>query len=228
MSQQKHKPNRDQKCSEFSEESASSIVFHFPAADPAGGLPMRAGAALTGLGLLAVLWGAPLEAWLPVFPVHMLRHMGLVAIAAPLLVIGLPGFARWIAISPLIATALEFVVVWAWHLPKTHALGRLSASGFALEQASFLTVGLLVWAGCLRAVHPLAGAGGLLLTSMHMTLLGALLILAPRDLYAELCGTAPDLAGQQGGGMLMLAIGTPIYLVAGLWLTGRALTEHPA
>ena len=73
---------------------------------------------------------------------------------------------------------------------------------------------------------PLAGAGGLLLTSMHMTLLGALLVLAPRDIYADICGTAPDLSGQQIGGMLMLAIGTPVYLIAGLWLTGQALQER--
>lgn len=189
---------------------------------------MRAGAAIAGIALLAVLWATPLEAWLPAFPVHMLRHMGLVAVAAPLLVIGLPGPGRWLVVSPLIAAALEFVVVWAWHLPAAHALGRLTGTGFALEQASFLAVGVLVWAGCLRARQPLAGAGGLLLTSMHMTLLGALLILAPRDLYAELCGTAPNLAGQQAGGMLMLGIGTPIYLIAGLWLTGRALGERPA
>lgn len=63
------------------------------------------------------------------------------------------------------------------------------------------------------------------MTSMHMTLLGALLVLAPRDIYAAICGTPPDLSGQQIGGMLMLAIGTPVYLIAGLWLTGQALRE---
>ena len=63
---------------------------------------------------------------------------------------------------------------------------------------------------------------------MHMTLLGALLILAPSDLYAALCGRAADLTGQQVGGLLMLAIGTPIYLGVGLALTARALRERPA
>ena len=32
----------------------------------------------------------------------------------------------------------------------------------------------------------------------------------------------------QIGGMIMLAIGTPAYLVAGLWLTARALTPEEA
>lgn len=175
-----------------------------------------------GVGLLAAIWALPLDDYLAGFPVHMLRHMVLVALAAPLLVLAVPGLAR-AAPNPLIAAAVEFVVVWAWHLPSAHALGRLSGAGFVAEQGSFLLAGVLVWAGCLGARQPLAGAGGLLLTSMHMTLLGALLTLAPRDLYAAVCGTAPDLTGQQAGGLLMLAIGTPVYLVAGLVLTGRAL-----
>lgn len=183
---------------------------------------------LPGLAMLAAVWFAPLDAVLPEFALHMLRHMTLVALAAPLIVLGLPRLAGGLAVSPMAAALAEFVVVWAWHLPVAHALGRLQAVGFVAEQASFLAVGLMVWTGCLRADRPLAGAGGLLLTSMHMTLLGALLVLAPRDLYAALCGTAPDLSGQQIGGMLMLAIGTPVYLVAGLWLTGQALRERGA
>ena len=184
---------------------------------------MRGPYLFAGLGLLALVWTFPPEGALPTFAAHMLRHMVLVAVAAPLIVLGLPQLADRVAVPPLGAALAEFVVIWGWHLPAAHAAGRLSPAGFAAEQASFLLVGLLVWAGCLRADRPLAGAGGLLLTSMHMTLLGALLILAPRDLYAGICGTAPDLSGQQVGGMHMLAIGTPIYLVAGLGLTGTAL-----
>lgn len=183
---------------------------------------------ILGLGLLAVLWLAPLQAWLgAAFPVHMLRHMGLVAVAAPLLVLGVPRLGAALAISPLAGAALEFAVVWTWHLPRMHALACQAPAGRVAEQAAFLLAGLLVWAGALGA-QPLAGAGALLLTSMHMTLLGALLILAPRDLYAELCGLAPDLTGQQLGGLLMLGIGTPVYLVAGLALVGRALRGAPA
>ncbi|NKX29547.1 cytochrome c oxidase assembly protein [Rhodobacteraceae bacterium R_SAG6] len=189
---------------------------------------MRPAFLLSGLAFLVAIWGLPLSRLLPDFAAHMLRHMTLVAVAAPLIVLGLHTWTQRISIPPLGAAAVEFVVVWGWHLPAAHAVGRLSGLGFGLEQLSFLTVGLLVWAGCLRGDQPLAGAGGLLLTSMHMTLLGALLVLAPRDLYAELCGTAPNLSGQQIGGMLMLAIGTPVYLIAGLILTGQSLRERGA
>jgi putative membrane protein len=187
---------------------------------------MRALYLLPGLALLTSIWLLPLEAALPAFAAHMLRHMTLVALAAPLVVLGLPGLTERLAIPPLAAAAVEFVVVWGWHLPAAHGMGRTLPVGFVAEQASFLAAGLLVWAGCLRRDRPFAGAGGLLLTSMHMTLLGALIVLAPRDLYAAFCGTPPDLTGQHIGGMLMLAIGTPVYLVAGLALTGVGLQDR--
>lgn len=180
-----------------------------------------------GLLVLAVLWLLPLGAWAGAdFPHHMLRHMGLVAIVTPLLVVGFPQATRHFALSPLAGAAVEFVVVWGWHLPGLHGWADGGGAGLVLEQGSFAIAGLLVWAGALRADQPLAGAGGLLLTSMHMTLLGALIILAPRDLYAEICGRAPDLDAQQLGGLLMLGVGTPVYLVAGLVLVARALDDE--
>lgn len=195
---------------------------------------MRRACAIAGVALLALIWLAPLEAWLPRFPLHMLRHMVLVALAAPLLVLGFPALGRAFAVSPLIGAGVEFLLVWAWHLPALHGAAFRFPGAFVLEQATFLTAGLLVWSGSLRAARTgqtadaLAGAGGLLLTSMHMTLLGALLTLAPRDLYAAFCGTPPDLPGQSSGGMLMLAIGTPVYLLAGVLLAARALGEKEA
>ena len=183
-------------------------------------------AGISGLAVVAALWLLPLEALAAQFPAHMLRHMGLVAVAAPLLAAGFPRALAPLAISPLAAAAVEFAIVWAGHLTVLHAAARLSGAAFVAEQAAFLLAGLLVWAGALGARQPLAGAGGLLLTSMHMTLLGALLVLAPRDLYAALCGTAPDLTAQQAGGLLMLGIGPPVYLAGGLWLVRRALAQE--
>ena len=180
---------------------------------------------ILGLALLAAIWLWPWESWVGLFPAHMVRHMGLVALAAPLLEMGFPKATGVFAISPLAATVFEFVIVWGFHLPALHEGAAFSATAFVAEQALFLTAGLCVWAGCLRG-GGLAGAGGLLLTSMHMTLLGALLTLAPRVLYAP--GCVGSLAEQQLGGMMMLAIGTPVYLVAGLWLTGTALKEETA
>jgi putative membrane protein len=182
-----------------------------------------------GLALLGALWLLPLDGWLVAdFPHHMLRHMGLVAVVAPLLVLGFPALAAFFAVSPLFGAVVEFMVVWGWHFPRLHGVADRGGWAIVAEQGSFLIAGLLVWAGALRRAQPLAGAGGLLLTSMHMTLLGALILLAPRDLYAAICGRAPDLAAQQIGGLLMLGIGTPIYLIAGLILVARALDTRKA
>ncbi|SEK71847.1 putative membrane protein [Roseivivax marinus] len=181
-----------------------------------------------GLGVAAIA-GAyllPWRAWLGFFPEHMVQHMTLVAIAAPLLVLGAAPRGR--APGIMLAAVLEAVVVWGWHLPAAHGLACLGGPWKLLEQATFLGAGLLVWWSALSAEEPLTGALGLLLTSMHMTLLGALLTLAPQPLYSETCALCGALDGQRLGGLLMLGIGTPIYLLCGLWLTVRALGPDPA
>lgn len=186
-------------------------------------MPVTRPVLLVGAALLvAALWLLPWrELGLSPFTAHMLRHMGLVAVAAPLVAAAL-GAGAW-AISPLLATVLEFAVVWGWHLPRLHEAAATNGLAFAAEQLSYLGVGVLLWNATLQGANRLAGAGGMLLTSMHMTLLGALLVLANRPLYSAICFGADPLADQQAGGMLMLAIGTPIYLAAGLWLVYREL-----
>src|SRR5690606_12356978 len=91
----------------------------------------------------------------------------------------------WLWPGPIGASAVEFAVVWGWHLPVPHDAARSIPAISALEQASFLAAGLLLWLACLRQDPYRQGAGvlALLLTSMHMTLLGVLLTLAPRALF---------------------------------------------
>lgn len=128
--------------------------------------------------LMVVIWALPWADWVGLFPAHMVRHMGLVAILAPVIVLGFPAYVSPLALSPLIGAVLEFIAVWGFHMPVLHEAAAFRPLAFVVEQATFLLVGVIVWAGCLRT-GGLAGAGGLLLTSMHMTLLGALLTLAP-------------------------------------------------
>ncbi len=181
---------------------------------------------LLAVALLGAAWGPVLDTRLEPFTAHMTRHILLVALAAPALVLAFPRISQAIAPPVLVGAAFEAVVVWGWHAPHLHAMSQNAVLPFVLEQALFLFAGLAVWSGALRARVPLAGAGSLLFTSMHMTLLGALLVLAPRDLYADISGRASDLTGQQLGGILMLAIGTPAYLVGGLILSASSLREQ--
>jgi putative membrane protein len=205
---------------------------------------MKVVAVTVGVALLAVLWGGPfLIAWRQSFAAHMSVHMGVVALAAPLLAIGISGTRwdptigrRWI--SPVPASLLELVVVWTWHAPAMRAIAENSVVATVLEQAMFLSAGLVLWLSCVghgeadTSPRGAAGVIALLLTSMHMTLLGVLLALAPRPLYGMTDVTCfgltlPAQGDQQLGGVIMLMIGAAAYLFGGLALAGRLLRVAP-
>lgn len=202
-------------------------------------------AASLGLGLLALVavWAGPLPR-LTGFWAHMTMHMGVVALAAPLIALGLAGsrldpVRRAPALFPPIpASIVELVVVWAWHAPALHHAARTTTAGLVLEQATFLGSGLLVWLAAFGGGPPATateregrtGAGllALLLTSMHMTLLGALLALPPRPLYdcGHAAGSLTPLEDQHLGGAIMLVGGGVAYLAGGLALGAQLLRRR--
>lgn len=194
-----------------------------------------------GCALLAALWLGPLPAMSrTAFSAHMLLHVGVVALAAPLLALGLARIGaaprptrirRW----TLAAFGLEMLVVWGWHTPALHEAAARQVAVFVLQQFSFLGVGLMVWllafAAHTRGAMAVA-ALGFMMTFMHMTMLGLLLIFAPALLYpADLClgafGFAP-LEDQRFGGVLMAAWGGAAYLAGGLLLGARLLRGDEA
>jgi Cytochrome c oxidase caa3 assembly factor (Caa3_CtaG) len=111
--------------------------------------------------------------------------------------------------------------------PALHHAARHGFAGLVAEQGSFLVCGLLIWLSAFggglayRSERAGAGVAALLLTSMHMTLLGALLALAPRPLYPHVAQFAglTQLEDQHLGGAIMLVVGGVSYLGGGLWLT---------
>ncbi|MEW6297622.1 MAG: cytochrome c oxidase assembly protein [Thermodesulfobacteriota bacterium] len=199
--------------------------------------------ALTACGLLilAAVWLGPLpQLARRAFCAHMLMHMGVVAVAAPVLALGVAGGrfdpARKAPrlFAPIQASVLELVVVWAWHAPALHHAARHDAGMLILEQGMFFVAGVFVWLSAFGGDAPnrrdrnAAGVVALLLTTMHMTLLGALLALTPRPLYAHREGFSAltALEDQHLGGAIMLLIGGVSYLLGGLWLMARLL-RHP-
>jgi putative membrane protein len=199
---------------------------------------MRCALLIGGLLTLAAAWLGPLPQLAPrAFAAHMTMHMGVVAVAAPLLAMGVAG-GRLDPVrkaprlfAPIPASVLELVVVWAWHAPALHHAARHGAVGLAAEQGMFLLAGLFVWLSAFGGAarrggnRTAAGVVGLLLTSMHMTLLGALLALTPRPLYHHVegfIGLTP-LDDQHLGGAIMLLVGGIAYLTGGLWLTAGLL-----
>ena len=184
---------------------------------------MKAACLIAGAALLPIGWamsGYGMSG-------HMAAHMIAVAIAAPLIAIGIQSgrfdpAARWPRLaSPLPAAMIEAVVVWGWHVPALRSLAAHHPLALVAEQASFLAAGLLLWSAVLAPRHRAAGVGALLVTSMHMTLLGALIGLAPRPLYLH--HGADALADQQIAGVVMLLVGGIAYLAGGLAMLGRLL-----
>ncbi len=189
----------------------------------------------------ALLW--PLEslgehslAW------HMVQHLLLMTVAAPLLILGLPmrlllapvvlrtsvrrrrslsrglrrcGDARWL--GPGMTGLLVF-----WHLPVAVSAALASDTVHLLMHGSLLAVALPFWGAVLRAGSgqgaSLAGAALLLFSTMGvMTLMGALLTLAARPLYPAY----PLLEDQQLAGLIMWIPGALPFLAAGIWLGHR-------
>lgn len=198
--------------------------------------------AVAGVLVLAAAWFGPLAQWAhESFAAHMTMHVAVVAIAAPLIALGLAGTrsdpaSRWPALFlPIPASVVEFVVIWAWHAPALHEAARHDLLMRVLEQGSFLAAGLLIWFSAFGGTHEgrdarrAAGMGGLLLTSMHMTLLGVLLAVAERPLYAHGEAGARGLAAlddQHLGGVIMLAVGGSAYLAGALGLLAMLLVER--
>lgn len=199
--------------------------------------PVRRWMLACGLAVLAASWLGPLPTLATErFSAHMAMHVAVVAIAAPLIAIAIAGAradpaVRWPRLfHPLPASVLELVVIWTWHTPVLHQWSRSEPWGMVLEQGAFLAVALWLWLSAfggaveVRAQRTAAGIGGLLMTSMHMTLLGVLLALAPRSLFGHEHGAgAHGLGDQQLGGVLMLVGGGVSYLVGGLYLLAGLL-----
>lgn len=206
---------------------------------------MKRSALIGGLILLAILWIGILPfADRSSFSAHMVVHMGVVAGAAPLIALGLSGtyfdFTNGrVWLTPLLASVLELFAVWGWHIPAMRTLSESSLVFAMAEQLIFLAAGLTLSLSCLggaawgREGRRLAGTFGLLFTSMHMTLLGALLALSPRPLYGDgevSCFGIPlsAAADQQAGGVVMLLVGAVVYLAGGVALLAGTLNAPVA
>jgi putative membrane protein len=168
--------------------------------------------------LLAVALVSPLDAmgeWL--FSAHMVQHEILMAVAAPLLVLGRPleawtwslpahwraplaGIVRFpmlrrtwaVMTDPLGAWTLHAAALWTWHVPALFQAALRHPALHAFQHACFLGTALLFWWAVFgRGVHRPDGGSlaGLFTTMMHSGALGALLTFAPHVWYGYMAGT---------------------------------------
>ena len=172
----------------------------------------QAAAFAAGLGALALVLATPFEhlagerLW-----AHMVQHVVLVAVAAPLLVLGNPlatlswalpaglrersgGWSRRLARSHadrwVAWTAAAFVLhtaaLWVWHLPGLHQEALAAQAVHGLEHASFLGTGLFFWWALVGARRRSLYGPAVLVTfaaALQGSLLGALMTLASSPWY---------------------------------------------
>jgi putative membrane protein len=213
----------------------------------------------TGAGGLVAALVSPLDALGgTLLSAHMAQHGLLIGVAPPLLLLGRPGVALawalvgartpllasgvWRALGgigralsgPLRAAALHGLVLWLWHAPALFEAAVDHHWVHALEHACFFGTALLFWRAVLDARTGRRAGPALVaafVTFMHSGLLGGLITLAPRPLYAVYVGRSTvwgltALDDQQLAGLLMwVPLGLP-YLAAGLWLASRLAFGH--
>ena len=146
------------------------------------------------------------------FSAHMIQHELLMAVAAPLLVLGKPavsmiwglpvsmrrpagGFFVSPAVSrlwsmltrPLVAFLLHGSAIWIWHAPGLYDASVTSEAVHAAQHFSFLGTALLFWWSIFHSAHRRSSQGfavlSLFLTGIHTTLLGAVLTVAETPIY---------------------------------------------
>lgn len=184
---------------------------------------------------IAAMFG-PLDDWAETdTAAHMVQHMLMMVVIAPLWVIARP-LPQWHAVQPMVsrrlfapllrcsgypmlAAAIHGVVIWFWHAPRLYLLALHNPWWHALEHVCFLLSAGVFWWSVLRTQNnatPKAGLA-LLFTLMHTGFLGALLTFAPVPLY----GAERTLASQQLAGLLMWVMGGLPYFAAAVWIGWR-------
>jgi len=184
----------------------------------------RRPAGAAAVGLLFVVFVSPLCALTAaLFSARVVHHVLLVVIAAPLLAIAWPGRR---ATAPALPFGLATLILWAWHLPAAYdaALGNMLL--YWVMQITLLASAVVMWRAILhRDQTPGPAIFFIFAGFVQMALLGALLTLAPTQLYA-IHALAPmawgltPLADQQLGGLIMwMPAGLPYMAL--IWVVAR-------
>lgn len=147
------------------------------------------------------------------FSVHMVQHILLMNVAAPLLIWGMEptlflwalprrgrlGVARWWQQQqklrhawqwlnrPTIVWALYASTLWLWHVPRLYQAALRSETIHLLEHSGFMASALLFWwvlgQGQRRPMHFTIALLFLFTTALHSGLLAAIITFAQRPLY---------------------------------------------
>jgi putative membrane protein len=204
-----------------------------------GATPRQKAAFIGGALTLFVALGPPLDDWSDHYLLlaHMVQHLLIILLAAPLLLAGTPGWllepltrnrvtnaiGYWLT-RPLIAFIVANAVFVLWHLPLFYEMALRSEPIHVLEHMTLLATALLAWWPILGPL-PQWPRLALPLQSLYffaMTIPGAMVgafityaepgLYSPYDTARRIFGI--DLAtDQQAAGLLMWVVVSAIYLL---------------
>ena len=217
-----------------------------------------------GLAAVALALLSPLDRWgTELFALHMVQHEVLMLIAAPLLVLGRPlpvflwafsGRSRtWVAqvshahsvqvvwaamLTPMVAWLLHALVLWIWHAPPLFEAALRNGTVHDIQHVSFLASALVFWAAMIET-RKQTQQGAVIIylftTTVHTSVLGALITFAARPWYAAYMQTPRNwglsaLEDQQLGGLIMWVPGSLVYVAIALvllvrWIRASAGTD---
>ena len=172
----------------------------------------RAAFYYSGLAVLVAALVSPLDALASAtFSAHMVQHLLLIIVAAPLLVAGrplamsraaLPAVPRRTLVAatsrlrgpvhrfqhPVVVGLVGVLVLWTWHMPALYEAALAHDAIHALEHASFLVAAVLFWSvvlvsGHRRGVPRPVAVLLVFVTGVQSTALGAVLVFATGVLY---------------------------------------------
>jgi cytochrome c oxidase assembly factor CtaG len=163
----------------------------------------RAAAFFAGLGVLVIALVSPLDGLgdTYLFSAHMIQHLLLILISAPLIVIGLPEapLRRQLerpAINrieqrlsqPAVALLIAVGVVWIWHFPAFYNFALSDESVHAFQHLTFIVSATIFWWPVFTPLEErrMAAPAVLLyifLASLADAVLGIILTFVPAGLY---------------------------------------------
>jgi putative membrane protein len=201
--------------------------------------PVRQAAFYSGLLVALIALATPLDTLADtyLFTAHMVQHLLLTLGAAPLLLVGTPGwllrdllratrltgFARW-ARQPLIAFFAFNAVFTLAHIPSFYELTLANEPLHAAEHLVFIGTAMLMWMPVVSPVPdiaprypPLGQVLYLFLQTVPASLLGALLAATasayyPTYIQAPRITSLGPLEDQQLGGLIMW-VGSGLYFL---------------
>lgn len=228
-------------------------VRRYDGAHPGRPFPRRRAVAfLAGMAALAAVLLGPVDRLAGNrFVWHMVQHLAVTMVAAPLLLLGRPmSLARRVAgpgarraILPVLkgvgrlghpafAWSAFAAVLWASHFTFLYQGALESAALHALEHALYLGASLLFWLPVVDAepsrhrLGPPARILYLFLAGAASALLASTLVQSGRVLYPDYAGPGA-LADQQAAGAVMWIAGGLLFLIAALLVAwGWATSER--